>query len=354
MSAGGAVLLWGALHWAIAQPAETPEPKAPPLLEGSEMTGPNFLVSVTVGGGGAVQGPMTLAVVGGDLEWSVAVRDDGSGHDHTAGDGRFSAEVGGYPGGALGWVLRDAEGTALWQIEKFEVPTSMEYPSLRLKFFGGQVSGGLVEDVPVGSVGDGGIASYEVPEAAAEAHDSWLLLGTAALTGLLSAFLLVGFRRGMGSASVGLMPSAATGSGALPALVPGTQVWIVEDPAQVKDVTVEVARREAMHRPVLLVARPDHRAGVQSSLSDQPGIALPRQDRPLVKDLVDWSRALVVPAHGLLVVEGGLAIEAPGPDEEPVEVLEELIQKVRSNCLVLLGPEEEAPVEPAHRLAPRA
>jgi hypothetical protein len=317
------------------------------------MTGPNFLVSVTVGGGGAVKGPMTLAVVGEELEWSVEIRDDGSGHDHTAGDGRFSAEVGGYPAGELGWELRDSAGTALWQIEEFEVPTSMEYPSLRLKFFGGKVSGGLVEDVPVGSVGDGGIAAYEVPEVAAEAHGSWLLLGTAALAGLLSAFLAVGYRKGMGNAAVGLMPSTAEASGDLPALKPGAQVWIVEDPAQVKEIAVEVARREARLRPVLLVAHPDHRAGFQASLSDQPGIALPRQDRPLVKDLVDWSRALVVPAHGLLLVEGGMAIEAPGPEEESVEVLEELIQKVRSNCLVLLGPEEEAPVDPAHRLAPR-
>jgi len=297
---------------------------------------------------------MALAVVGGDLEWSVEVRDDGSGHDHTAGDGRFSAEVGGYPGGALGWVLRDAEGATLWQIDEFEVPTSMEYPSLRLKFFGGKVSGGLVEDVPVGSVGDGGIASYEVPEAAAESHGSWLLLGTAALSGLLSAFLWVGYRRGMGNAAVGLMPSMAEVSGDLPAVKPGAQVWVVEDLAQVKEVTVEVARREARHRPVLLVARPDHRAEFQASLSDQPGIALPRQDRPLVRELVDWSRALVVPAHGLMLVEGGLSIEAPGPEEESVEVLEELIQKVRSNCLVLLGPDEEAPLEPAHRVASRA
>ena len=354
MSAGMGVLLFGALQWAMAQPTDAPQSKELPPPEGSEMTGPNFLVSVTVGGGGAVQGPMTLAMVGGELEWSVEVRDDGSGHDHTAGDGRFSAEVGGYPGGALGWVLRDAEGTALWQIDEFEVPASMEYPSLRLKFFGGKVSGGLVEDVPVGSVGDGGMASLEVPEAAAGAHDSWLLLGTSALTGLLSAFLVVGYRRGMGNAAVGLLPSTVDLSGDLPAVKPGAQIWIVEDPAQVKEVAVEVARREARQRPVLLVARPDHRAGFQASLSDQPGIALPRQDRPLVKELVDWSRALVVPAHGLLLVEGGLAIEAPGPEEESVEVLEELIQKVRSNCLVLLGPEDETPVDPAHRLAPRA
>ena len=347
------VLLWGALHWAVAQPADVPQPKDPPAPEGGQLTGPNFLVSVTVGGAGAVQGPMTLALDGGGGDWSVEVKDDGSGHDHTAGDGRFSAEVGGYPGGAMGWVLRDSEGGVLWRIDDFQVPPTMEYPSLRLKFFGGKVSGGLVEDVPVGSAGDGGIASYELPEEAPEARSSWWLLATAALTGLFSAFLLVGIRKGMGSSSVGLLPVTGDVVGGLPAVEPGAQVWRVADPDRQREIALEIARREARHRPVLLVARPDHRADFQAALSGKPGIALPRQDRPLVKDLVDWSRALVVPTHGLLLVEGSLAIEAPGPDEAPVEVLEELMQKVRSNCLVLLGPEEESPVDPAHRLVAR-
>ena len=322
-----------------AAPAGEPQPEGGP---GGAVTvttrGPNFLMSVDDRAGLTAGRVITAVIDPDDRAVTFELRDDGVPPDPIAGDGMSHNAIADYPAGPV--LVRVMAGDEALAENEVEIPGDLVMPSLRVT-----LSADGSSDWQIAS--DAAVAASVAATAAASAGIT--TSGSRPVSGLLAAGLLPGLVLGgaAGWARWGrrrrrqpIAPTLTETAGALPA---GARVWQV--PAALRrDAVGAIAQRMGLAGPVLVVPLASSRPALARRLRGAVGVAWMAEERPTVARVQRALDQLSVAGDARVVVEGGGALEAPGPREPAYAVLEELLELV--DALVICGADDPLPAAP--------
>jgi len=321
-------------------PPPSGEPSAPPPGGNVTVTtrGPNYLMSVDDRTGLAAGRPLSALIDPDDRALSFELRDDGVPPDPIAGDGMYHNAIADYPAGPV--LVRVMAGDEALTETEVEIPSDLIMPSLRVTLTGvGEPEWQLASDAAVAaSVASSAAAIGGAVTTASRPVSGLLALGLA--PGLILGGVAGWARWGRRRRETTCAPTLSSSASGMPA---GAQVWQIPGALGCEAVGA-VAQRLSVAGPVLVVPLAASRPALSRRLRGAAGVAWLDEERPTVDRILRALDRLSGAGEARVVVEGGGALEAPGPREPAFAVLEELLELV--DALVICGADDALPRPP--------